>query len=124
MVISEMTISWKAAKVPKMPCRPGWEPKPAATEKLLRSMMPALTYTWGQRLRTWCRPQEPSRSESTTSTRRAGSSSSPIRSQTMRPNSSRFLANSGVLPRYSVLAPLAGGWRSRATAASWPRPAR
>ncbi len=40
MVSSDKTISRKALKVEKIPCLPSSKPKPAATEKLPRSMIP------------------------------------------------------------------------------------
>jgi hypothetical protein len=47
MVISETTISRKAENVEKTPNLSGANPKPAAAEKLLRSMMPEETKTSG-----------------------------------------------------------------------------
>jgi len=47
IVISDTTISRKAEKVEKTPNLSDWKPKPAAAEKLPRSMTPEGTNTSG-----------------------------------------------------------------------------
>ncbi len=120
-----MHISRKAEKVAKMPCLPSLEPKPAAAEKLPRSMMPPRTNTSGYFFRMWCRPQLPSRSLSNTRTlarRCSGVRASRI-AVTILPKSSRFLPAPEEPSKVSgLLSPLAA--LSIATAAAWPRDSR
>ena len=68
IVISDINISKKALKVPKIPCLPASIPKPAAAEKLPRSIMPEEIKTSGKAAWILNKPQEPSKSLSTTRT--------------------------------------------------------
>ena len=101
MVISEIHISRKAAKVAKIPCLPFSIPKPAAAERLPRSIIPEGINTSGCLSWIIFRPQEPSKSLSTTNTLALRSSSLilPKRLTTASPKTLRLEPHLSPEPR-------------------------